>query len=131
MMRNLTGYVYVMRIVGEPLLCKVGRTTRTVAERFGKNPTYHGYSLELFGDHKFEDCVRAEEEIHALLSWCRVDRKELFSIEPMGALGAVLWYAGADIQEKAPPRRELRLFRSRIQHFESCRKHGVYAGIAP
>ena len=109
----MRGHVYVMSVPGEPVLCKVGRTNRSIRERFGRNMQYGGRTLSFYGWHPFEDVDVAEREVHSLLASCRAGRDEFFQIEPSGAWGALLWYAGEVVLRPTQPRRELRLWRTR------------------
>ena len=122
MRSGMAGDVYVMRVVGQPVMCKVGRTQRSIGSRFPKGK-YRDVRVELYMMHRFADCVLAEAEIHSLLAWCRTGREELFQIEPSGAWGAVLWYAGEQVINPAPARRELRLFRTREKELAQMDKH--------
>lgn len=124
-MREMRGIVYVMRVIGEDALVKVGMTRRNVVARFGKNARYNGLNMAFHFSHYFEDVELAEKEIHALLHYARRDRTELFDVTPSQAQGAVLWYACETTIHPSQPRRELRIFRTYTATREQAERHGI------
>lgn len=105
------GIVYVVRVLDEDNLCKVGRTTKTVRERFPKWK-YNGRTVEPYMEHRFQDVIVAEREVHSLLAWCRTGKEELFAISPERAWGAVLWYAGEVVLRPSAAGQDLRIYRT-------------------
>lgn len=124
-MKTLSGIVYVMRVIGEDRLVKVGMTKRDVVARFGKNGRYGRYLMECQFTHWFEDVAVAEREIHALLHYARVDRSEMFQVTPTQAQGAVLWYACEMYLNPPQPRRELRMYRTYAANRDKAMRYGV------
>ena len=86
MKKNKSGFVYVASVKGNPFICKVGYTNRSLKERLSElNRSFSGVLFEMYGAVESLEASQLESQCHMSMSKKLIGR-ELFEIKPEDAI---------------------------------------------
>lgn len=123
MKKNKSGFVYVASVKGNPFICKVGYTRRSLKERLSElNRSFPDVSFEMYGAVESNEATQLESQCHISMAESALGR-EVFKVTPEDALETVKSLVGKRFSVTSKD--NLMGFNccSDIEFFEMCKTH--------